>query len=125
MSSGPLLPYREKIARGEIAEDAAQAHVAARLQHLADELADSRPGQKADPFSRFGFGKPVQPPEGLYIWGGVGRGKSMLMDLFFDTVVIAPKRRVHFHAFMQETHERIFDWRQKEKEGRVKGSDPI
>lgn len=125
MSSGPLSAYREKIARGEIAEDAAQALVASRLQHLAEELGNWRPGQKAGPFSRFGFGRPVTPPEGLYIWGGVGRGKSMLMDLFFDTVAITPKRRVHFHAFMQETHERIFDWRQKEKAGKVKGSDPI
>ena len=125
MTSGPLPAYRERIARGEIAEDAAQAHVAARLQHLADDLAEWRPGQKAGPFSRFGFGKKVTPPEGLNIWGGVGRGKSMLMDLFFETAAIAPKRRVHFHAFMQETHERIFDWRQKEKAGTVKGSDPI
>src|SRR5690606_37054381 len=98
MSSGSLPAYREKIARGEIAEDAAQAFVASRLQHLADELGNWRPGQKVGPFSRFGFGRPVTPPEGLYIWGGVGRGKSMLMDLFFDMVAIAPKRRVHFHA---------------------------
>jgi cell division protein ZapE len=125
MISGPLPAYREKIARGEIAEDDAQAHAAERLQHLADELAEWRPGQKAGPFARFGFGKAVTPPEGLYIWGGVGRGKSMLMDLFFETAAIAPKRRVHFHAFMQETHERIFDWRRKEKAGTVKGSDPI
>lgn len=125
MSSGPLIPYREKIARGDIAEDAAQAHAAERLQHLADDLAEWKPGKKAGPFAAFGFGKPVTPPEGLYIWGGVGRGKSMLMDLFFETVEIGPKRRVHFHAFMQETHERIFDWRQKEKDGKVKGSDPI
>ena len=125
MSSGPLAPYRERIARGEIAEDAAQAHAAERLQHLADELAEWKPGKKAGPLAAFGFGRPVTPPEGLYIWGGVGRGKSMLMDLFFDTVEIRPKRRVHFHAFMQETHERIFEWRRREKEGKVKGSDPI
>ena len=125
MISGPLSAYRDKIARGEIAEDVAQAHAAERLQHLADELAEWRPGQKAGPFARFGFGKPVTPPEGLYIWGGVGRGKSMLMDLFFETVAISPRRRVHFHAFMQEVHERIHDWRQREKAGTVKGSDPI
>lgn len=125
MTSGPLPVYREKIARGEIAEDRAQANAAERLQHLADELAEWKPGKKAGPLAALGFGKPVTPPEGLYIWGGVGRGKSMLMDLFFETVEIAPKRRVHFHAFMQEVHERIFDWRQKEKEGEVKGSDPI
>ncbi len=125
MNPGPLPAYREKIARGEIAEDAAQARVAARLQHLADELAEWVPGKKVGPFAWAGIGKPVTPPEGLYIWGGVGRGKSMLMDLFYETAGIAPKRRVHFHAFMQQVHERIFDWRQKEKAGEVKGSDPI
>src|SRR5690606_10894902 len=121
----PLPLFREKIARGEIAEDKAQAHVAERLQHLADELSDWKPGKKAGPLAALGFGKAVTPPEGLYIWGGVGRGKSMLMDLFYETAPIEPRRRVHFHAFMQEVHERIFDWRQKEKDGKVKGSDPI
>ncbi|MBX3493665.1 MAG: AFG1 family ATPase [Parvibaculum sp.] len=125
MSSGPLSSYREKIARGEIAEDAAQAHAAQHLQHLANELAEWLPGKKVGPFAFLGFGRPVTPPEGLYIWGGVGRGKSMLMDLFFETVAIAPKRRVHFHAFMQEVHAHIHAWRQREKAGKVKGVDPI
>jgi cell division protein ZapE len=125
MSSGPLSVYRAKVARGEIAEDAAQAHAAERLQHLADDLGDWTPGKKVGPFAWAGFGKPVTPPEGLYIWGGVGRGKSMLMDLLFETVSIEPRRRVHFHAFMQEVHERIHDWRQREKAGQVKGADPI
>lgn len=131
MISGPLPAYREKIARGEIAEDAAQAHVAARLQHLAEELAEWRPGQKAGPFSRFGFGKKVTPPEGLYIWGGVGRGKSMLMDLFFAHAPVEKKRRIHFHVFMGEIHRLIDAWRKgdpaarKARFGQHKGDDPI
>ncbi|MCE9648396.1 MAG: AFG1 family ATPase [Parvibaculum sp.] len=125
MTEGPLSFYRAKVASGEIAADVAQARAAQRLQHLHDDLADWRPGKKVGAFSAFGFGRPVTPPEGVYIWGGVGRGKSMLMDLFFDRAPCLPRRRVHFHAFMQETHERIFEWRQREKAGEVKGGDPI
>ena len=125
MKSGPLSAYRQKIAQGEIAADAAQAHATQHLQHLADELAEWRPGKKVGPFAWAGFGRPVTPPEGIYIWGGVGRGKSMLMDLFFETVAIEPRRRVHFHAFMQEVHEGIHEWRQQEKAGKVSGADPI
>ena len=112
MTSGTLSAYREKIARGEIAEDAAQAIVAARLQRLADELAEWRPGQKAGPFARFGFGKKVTPPEGLYIWGGVGRGKSMLMDLFYSSTPEQKKVRAHFHAFMARIHDLVKQWRE-------------
>lgn len=125
MSKGPLSAYRKKVTKGEIAADAAQARAAERLQHLADELSAWRPGKKVGPLAFIGIGKRVTPPEGVYIWGGVGRGKSMLMDLFFDHVRTKHKRRVHFHAFMLETHERIFQWRQREKAGEVKGGDPI
>ena len=125
MSSGPLKAYKQLVASGELAEDRAQAHVAQRLQHLADELKNWTPGKKAGPLSVIGIGKPVTPPEGLYIWGAVGRGKSMLMDLFYEHAQVSSKRRIHFHAFMAETHERIFKWRQLEKEGKAKGSDPI
>ena len=122
---GPVQAYQARVAAGEIAFDPAQERAAQHLARLHDALTDWRPGKRAGLLAPFGFGKPLSPPEGIYLWGDVGRGKSMLMDLFFATAPIAPKRRVHFHAFMQETHERIFAWRQREKAGEVKGSDPI
>ena len=125
MNTGPLAVYRHQVDAELIAPDRAQARAAGQLQRLHDELKDWRPGLKAGPLRHLGIGAAVSPPEGLYFWGDVGRGKSMLMDLFFEHVPIAAKRRVHFHAFMAETHERIFAWRQAEKTGRVKGSDPI
>jgi cell division protein ZapE len=87
--------YEAAIARGELKRDTEQQSAAKRLRRLAKALARRR---------WWFFSK---PPRGLYIWGDVGRGKSMLMDLFFDTVRVEPRRRVHFNAFMAEMHERI------------------
>jgi cell division protein ZapE len=91
---GVLDQFQTRIREGRLAPDAAQAQAAAQLDALAIALEAWRPGGL--------FAKP--PPRGLYIWGAVGRGKSMLMDLFFDAVAIAPKQRVHFHAFMRDQH---------------------
>lgn len=104
-----LQRYRGAVARGELKPDAAQEAAVARLQGLGAALKHYRPGRRL--FRR-------AAPKGLYIWGDVGRGKSMLMDLFFETAPIAKKQRVHFNAFMVETHARIHALRARE-------SDPI
>ena len=95
--------YAALVAAGELKPDADQAEAAARLDALAAALASAHaPGL----LGRM-FGKPAAPSRGIYLWGGVGRGKSMLMDLFFARATIAPKRRVHFHEFMLEVHADI------------------
>ena len=103
-----LAEYDRRYDSGLIRPDAAQRAVAARLDTLAAELkqAPAASGLLAR------FRKTAPPPKGLYIHGEVGRGKTMLMDLFYETVDFAPKRRVHFHAFMQDVHRRLHDARQ-------------
>jgi cell division protein ZapE len=108
--------YDALVAAGELRPDAAQAAVADRLQALATAL--ETPAEKPGLFARL-LGSEPPPPKGLYIWGGVGRGKSMLMDLFFGAVNVAPKRRVHFHEFMLEVHGAIHAARE------ASGEDPI
>ncbi|MDP4034473.1 MAG: cell division protein ZapE [Pseudorhodobacter sp.] len=101
--------YHDRIARGALQADPAQHAVLPKLEQLRlwlEQHADRRPTRFAGLFSR-----PVVPPTGLYLWGGVGRGKSMLMDLFTDAVAISAKRRVHFHAFMQEVHHSLHEAR--------------
>lgn len=104
--------YKKLVSKGELKTDPAQAAAVKRLQALADELRSYRPGRWTI------FAKPA--PRGLYLWGDVGRGKSLLMDLFFDNAPIPVKRRVHFNAFMVETHARIHAERQ-----RGESDDPI
>ncbi len=114
--TGLLARYEALIASGELRPDAEQAAAAERLERLQRELECSHPvGGLLGKL----FGKKPETPHGIYMWGGVGRGKSMLMDLFHDNLKIAEKRRVHFHAFMLEVHARLRAEREKEQ------GDPI
>ncbi|MBX9926028.1 MAG: AFG1 family ATPase [Hyphomicrobiaceae bacterium] len=101
---GMLAAYEKRVAAGALSPDPAQAECAARLDRLSADLVGHLRQRKSF-FGRLA-GKPV-PPRGLYIHGGVGRGKTMLMDLFFDATPVDRKRRVHFHAFMADVHDRI------------------
>jgi cell division protein ZapE len=95
--------YEARVAKGLLRADPAQHSVLPRLESLRTWL-EANAGRKVGLFAGL-FAKPIQPPRGLYLWGGVGRGKSMLMDLFTDATAIPQKRRVHFHAFMQSVHK--------------------
>jgi cell division protein ZapE len=111
-----LRAYEHLVRDGELRPDAAQADAAALLDRLAAEL-EAAP-RKGSILWRLATKAPP-PPRGVYMWGGVGRGKSMLMDLFFRSVRIQRKRRVHFHEFMLEVHDRLRVERAKES------GDPI
>jgi cell division protein ZapE len=96
--------YDARLAAGDLRPDAAQQAALAVLQTFAEGLRGYRP-RRANLFTRF-FAD-IHAPQGLYIYGDVGRGKSMLMDLFYDSVPLTQKRRVHFHQFMLEIQERL------------------
>ena len=119
--------YDALIASGDISEDPAQREAVRSLDLLNTKLAEVRLAAKGSSLGWL-FGKKQaiwKTVEGLYMWGGVGRGKTMLMDLFFEVTVIRRKRRAHFHEFMTDVHERIHEHRQAHKRGEVKGDDPI
>jgi len=112
MSKGPMPRYRALVAEGALTADPAQHLAVEKLQLLHQRLmgyVPSRPRQVARGILGFGrkAAKADTPLTGLYLYGGVGRGKSMLMDLFFERAPIRRRRRVHFHAFMQEVHAGI------------------
>jgi len=110
MSEGPLSLYRARRSQGHLQPDPAQALAAEKLQSLHQALGLD---QSADGWAaRMGLGRKAPPPRGLYLFGAVGRGKSMLMDLFFAQAPAKQKRRVHFLAFMQEFHARLHRQRQ-------------
>jgi cell division protein ZapE len=102
------------VAAGELRPDPDQRRGVQALDRLAAELAGGKPGMLAKL-----LGRTEEGPQGVYLWGGVGRGKSMLMDLAFDHIPVEPKRRVHFHAFMLDIHQRLRRARKTEE------GDPI
>ena len=109
---GPVANLAARRAAGQVRADPVQEKIVERLQAVHDQLAAmaAHAPAKQGFWARLGFGGPEKPPtgpHGLYIWGPVGRGKSMLMDLFFDDAPVAKKRRVHFHEFMLEVHDRL------------------
>lgn len=125
---GPLAAYRARLTSGEIQPDPVQEAAISLLHDLWTMLRgyDPKPPVAA-PAGLIGrilrrtAEPPPPPPHGLYLVGEVGRGKSMMMDLFFDTAEVTRKRRIHFHRFMQEAHARVHAWRQ----ANPGGTDPI
>jgi cell division protein ZapE len=107
MTDTPSAHLCAQIAAGELDADSAQLEVAAKLDALAASVNAWKRSSRTGIMSMFGRGNGEPVPRGLYIHGGVGRGKTMLMDLFYEVVTFRPKLRVHFHEFMADVHERI------------------
>jgi cell division protein ZapE len=118
--------YGDRLRAGELRPDAAQAAGVRALARLEGEL-----NALGEPGFGFSFFKKPKSPRGVYLWGPVGRGKSMLMDLFFAAAPVAKKRRVHFQAFMAEVHGLVDQWRKgdaaqrRARFGQARGDDPI
>src|SRR4051812_29837247 len=116
--------YQSLVNSGAIEADPAQAEVADALATLERRLSTYRPARKQGLLERL-FSDKSEPPRGLYVHGEVGRGKTMLMDLFFQNCPVEHKRRAHFHEFMAEVHERIYGYRQNIARGELADGDVI
>jgi cell division protein ZapE len=123
MASSVATLYAANVAAGRIERDAAQLTIVEKMTRLEERIAEhlSRKSSALD----WLFASREQPIKGLYIYGEVGRGKTMLMDLFFESSPVERKRRAHFHEFMLDVHERIYLIRQKIKFGEHHDEDPI
>jgi cell division protein ZapE len=117
--------YQALVSSGAIEPDAAQAEAAGAFADLEGRLAGYKPARKQGLLGRLFADKNGGPPRGLYIHGEVGRGKTMLMDLFFQHSSVVHKRRAHFHEFMAEVHERIYGYRQNIARGEIGDGDVI
>ncbi|MCA6108762.1 cell division protein ZapE [Bradyrhizobium cenepequi] len=117
--------YQALVDSGAIEADPEQARVADAFGALEDRLASYKPSRKQGLLGRLFGGDKNGPPHGLYVHGEVGRGKTMLMDLFFQQCPIEHKRRAHFHEFMADAHERIYGYRQQIARGEIADIDVI
>ncbi|MBF5079791.1 MAG: cell division protein ZapE [Paracoccus sp. (in: a-proteobacteria)] len=115
--------YRQRIASGALRHDDAQAAVLPHMDRVLDQLQATPPQKPRSAWRAFlGVGSPDPVPavQGLYLWGGVGRGKSMLMDLMADAAGDIPTRRVHFHEFMQEIQAGLNEARKRGEQDTVR-----
>src|SRR5262249_24388572 len=127
MASSVTAQYAAGIAAGQIGSDDAQRAVVEKLAQLEARIVQYRVARKSSSLGwLFGSRKNGQSQvKGLYLYGEVGRGKTMLMDFFFEASPVVRKRRAHFHEFMLDVHERIYALRQQIKLGEYAGQDPI
>src|SRR3974390_232971 len=125
MPASISVAYAARLAAAEIESDGAQAEVVAGLAVLEQEIVNRRLARKSSSLGWL-FGSRARPPiKGCYIFGDVGRGKTMLMDMFFEASPVVRKRRVHFLEFMADVHESIHSVRQQLKTGLIRDADPI
>jgi cell division protein ZapE len=117
--------YKALVASGALEADPAQSRAAEAFAALERRLDGYKPASKQGLFDRLFGDNDEAPPRGLYVHGEVGRGKTMLMDLFFQQSPVAHKRRAHFHEFMAEVHERIYAYRQNIARGEIADGDVI
>jgi cell division protein ZapE len=118
-----LTHYQSLVSSGAIEPDAAQAQAAEAFADLEARLSHYKPARKQGLLGRLFADKNGGPPRGLYVHGEVGRGKTMLMDLFFQQSPVEHRRRAHFHEFMAEVHERIYGFRQDIARGELPDGD--
>ena len=126
MASSITAQYAAGVEVGKVERDPAQLAVVDRLARLEGDIIEHRLARKSSSLGwLFARDKKQTSLKGLYIYGDVGRGKTMLMDLFFEASPVQRKRRAHFHEFMIDVHERVHGLRQKMKVGEYAGEDPI
>jgi cell division protein ZapE len=124
-ASSFLAHYEALVSSGAIEPDAAQREAAEAFDDLDQRLSHYKPLRKQGLLVRLFADKDDAPPRGLYVHGDVGRGKTMLMDMFFQTCPVEHKRRAHFHEFMADVHERIYGFRQNIARGEIPDGDVI
>ena len=117
--------YKSLVTSGAIEADPAQARAVEAFAALDEQLSRYRPARKQGFFGRLFGDKKDSAPRGLYVHGEVGRGKTMLMDLFFEQSQVMHKRRAHFHEFMADAHERIYNFRQSIARGEIADADVV